>query len=702
MTQFIKNSSTALYPDGWVSMPQSFEYLGSESPTFYMHTSGDVTGTYSKGMKVQCEQELTPTAYWRFASSAPDVGSFVMTDIGTPTYTSGKFVNALTLGGSAALQITDTSTMKPTGDFTIGCWFKTSTTGVGQVIFQSYSVNTYNAGIFVGISTTNKLVLVTGKNSGTTANLDFHQVDGINIVTDGIWHHLVVTVKNNWAQVYLDGKIEVARYVMTPVYAATNYIRIGCQNLTGSNVNYFTGQIDDFLYLKDYAIDEQTIAYLYNGGTGREFNSALTNGTINLKKHFIITDIEYQNRVSDTLTSYWRFNESSGNAADYMETNNATAVNTPTFAAGKFDNAVTLVSASSQCFTMTDSASLKPVGDFSIGAWFKTSSTGVTQSIIQNYSANSNVGGYWLGIDTTNKLSAIVANYTGVTANANLYNILGPTTVTDGAWHQVTFTFKGQSMYLYLDGKLEVSRWIPIVPAYNATTYPRIGAQCNAGSNSNFFNGQLDDLFLMNGYALSQEQVYRLYLNNTPLASQISGSYTLQASGMTVISLYGGTDFALSNAPIRYPKYSFERCPYGFNLSRNKWSHWLQDFYTRSVDPAAGSYYNLGSLAITAPKGDWICSTDIDAYSQYASAGSDIVFNLSPVINGATIFTNLVKYTYGYYVNPMTINLNELIYFRSSIVLYLLAMSTVNSTLICFYANSNTHPITVKFTCPYI
>ena len=698
MTQFIKNSSTALYPDGWISMPQSFEYLGSESPTFYMHTSGDVTGTYSKGMKVQCEQELTPTAYWRFASSTPDVGSFVMTDIGSPTYTSGKFVNALTLGGSAALQITDTSIIKPTGDYTIGCWFKTS--GDGK-IFQSFSANTAIAGIHIGISS-GKLYTATGKNSGTTINLDFHEVYSRNLVNDGIWHHLVITSKNNWYQMYLDGRLETSQYVMTPVYAATNYIRIGCYCTTGANSIYFTGQIDDFLYLKDYAVDEQTVAYLYNGGTGREFNSTLTNGTINLKKHFIITDIEYQNRASDRLTSYWRFNESSGNATDYMGTNNATAVNTPTFAAGKFDNAVTLVSASSQCFTMTDSASLKPTGDFSIGTWFKTSSTGVIQSIIQNYSVNSNAAGYWLGIDTTNKLSAIVANFTGTTANANLFQILGPTTVTDGAWHQVIFTFKGQSMYLYLDGKLEVSRWIPIVPAYNATTYPRIGAQCNAGSNSNFFNGQLDDLFLINGYALSQEQAYRIYLNNTPLTSQISGSYALPASGMTVVSLYGGTDFALNNAPIKYPKYSFERCPYGFNLSRNKWSHWLQDFYTRTLDPAAGTYYNLGSLAITAPKGDWICSTDIDAYSTYESNVVDYIFSLSPIISGATSFPTLVRYSYGYYHLSNSITIDELVYFRASTVLYLLAMSTVNGTVLCFVGTSNSHPITVKFTCPYI
>jgi hypothetical protein len=65
-----------------------------------------------------------------------------MANIGTPTYTAGKFSNALTLNGTdQALAITDHADFKPTGEFTIGAWFKTSNTGAAKMIFASYSMN---------------------------------------------------------------------------------------------------------------------------------------------------------------------------------------------------------------------------------------------------------------------------------------------------------------------------------------------------------------------------------------------------------------------------------------------------------------------------------------------------------------------------------------------------------------------------------
>ena len=50
-------------------------------------------------------------------------------------------------------------------------------------------------------------------------------------------------------------------------------------------------------------------------------------------------------------------------------------------------------------------------------------------------------------------------------------------------------------------------------PAYNATSYVRIGCYNAAGSNSQFFNGSMDEIFL-SGTALSSDEVLALYNAN--------------------------------------------------------------------------------------------------------------------------------------------------------------------------------------------
>src|SRR3569832_238203 len=71
-----------------------------------------------------------------------------------------------------------------------------------------------------------------------------------------------------------------------------------------------------------------------------------------------------------TPTSYWRFDEASGNAADATATGNTLTNNgTATYSAGKINNAAVLVSGSSQYFSHADNASLSVTGDFTWTGW---------------------------------------------------------------------------------------------------------------------------------------------------------------------------------------------------------------------------------------------------------------------------------------------------------------------------------------------
>ena len=270
-------------------------YASVDGPTQTATITGDSTAAIYPGVRLKYQQTQAIQNYWTFdATNADSKGTAVMANIGVPTYTAGKFSNALTLdGASQALSITDAAAFKPTDNFTIGCWFKTSNTGAGKMLFQSYSQNTNRAGINLYVSSTNTLSFESGNNTGSTT---YTSMNGSTTVTDGNWHYVVVSFRNNFSQMYLDGKLETSGYMMTPSYAATNYVRIGCQNNSGANITWFNGQIDD-LFLAAYAWDEQTVLAKYVSTTAQGTSD------VTMQKFALVTASSYSN-PSTTVTMF--------------------------------------------------------------------------------------------------------------------------------------------------------------------------------------------------------------------------------------------------------------------------------------------------------------------------------------------------------------------------------------------------------------
>lgn len=287
-------AATAQSGSGWVLAP-ALTFGAADGPSFTATATGDVTNLLYPGVRVKGQQVQALSNYWTFdTNNADSKGSAVMADIGTPTYTAGKFGNALTLNGTnQALSITDAAGYKPTGEFTLGCWFKTSNTGAYKNIFQSYSQNPNASGINLRVTDTNLLNFTSGPNvSGSVYSLS-----GTTTVTDGNFHYAVVSYRNNFVQVYLDGKLEMSGYIATPAYAATNYVRIGCGSYAGVNQHWFNGQIDDLFLINGYALDEQTIKAKYDAATAQG-TSDLT-----LTKYFLCTKSSYS-APNTTVTLY--------------------------------------------------------------------------------------------------------------------------------------------------------------------------------------------------------------------------------------------------------------------------------------------------------------------------------------------------------------------------------------------------------------
>jgi len=107
---------------------------------------------------------------------------------------------------------------------------------------------------------------------------------GLTTVTDGNWHYVVVSYRNNFAQIYVDGNLDGSSYLPTPTYhGSTNHVQIGrlWQTDTGFS-QYFNGQIED-MFISAYAWDEQTIAAKYAA------NSAQGTADVSITKYAIIS-----------------------------------------------------------------------------------------------------------------------------------------------------------------------------------------------------------------------------------------------------------------------------------------------------------------------------------------------------------------------------------------------------------------------------
>lgn len=283
---------------GWVSANETWTFASADSPTYTFTVSGDVTGKYSRDMKVKFNQTLTSplTSYWTFNSSnsQDSVGANNGTDTAI-TYSTVKFGNGAVFNGTTSkIVIADSSTLKPTGDYTIGFWIKTNVSA--GVIFQSCSTNTNIAGITVQVSSTGKLQILTGDNTITTTTIGVSSITGNISIVDNILHHCVINVKNNYIQMYIDGKLDVLDYLLSPVYAGTNYIRIGCKNSTGTDTNFFTGSLDDIFFINGSTLDEQTIYNKYVSNTEQ------TNNSITITKFGVIVIPPTYSSPNTTIT----------------------------------------------------------------------------------------------------------------------------------------------------------------------------------------------------------------------------------------------------------------------------------------------------------------------------------------------------------------------------------------------------------------
>lgn len=181
-------------------------------------------------------------------------------------------------------------------------------------------------------------------------------------------------------------------------------------------------------------------------------------------------------------------------------------------------------------FSAVDGTDFQPTGVFTVGFWGKANSDTGLHTAFQSYSQNTNVAGWNIGINVPSigphKATFLIGPNTGTAYGA----VVGNTTIDDGVWHWVVGVWDGSNMYLYVDG---VSDATPVAwtnaPGYAATNYVRVGCEkYNTSAEAKFWNGNLDETFILNGTAWSSSTVSSFYKQFITGATNLKAYYQFE------------------------------------------------------------------------------------------------------------------------------------------------------------------------------
>lgn len=189
----------------------------------------------------------------------------------------------------------------------------------------------------------------------------------------------------------------------------------------------------------------------------------------------------------------WHMNESLGSNVpdDSGNGRDGTAINAPTWVAGKLNNALNF-NGSNQYIDFGSIAGFEYTDSFSAEAWIKTSA--VSYSIMGKALRSGTYKGWLLWLDASGYLEGyLFSNVPG----SNWIQVRGSTAgLHNSAWHHVVMTYSGTGtavgMSLYVDGALET----PTILKDTLTTTIINAANFNIGSVDNgslLWNGWIDE-----------------------------------------------------------------------------------------------------------------------------------------------------------------------------------------------------------------
>jgi hypothetical protein len=237
--------------------------------------------------------------------------------------------------------------------------------------------------------------------------------------------------------------------------------------------------------------------------------------------------------LTTNLVSYYKFDESSGNAADSVGSNTLTNINTVTFVAGKINNSTNLVRASSQYLRITNASQsgLGFTGDFSISSWinFSSFSTANLYGISSKWRGSQ---GYFFFVgDGSNRIGLRI---NGTTASVSW-------TPSTSTWYHVVcvYTASAGSVDFYINGSQQGTTQTGLPTSITATDEQFAISTVNGTAvqdtpDNSYMDGKIDETGAWSR-TLNSSEVAELHAGGNGLSYPFVQTLTMVAATGTFV-----------------------------------------------------------------------------------------------------------------------------------------------------------------------
>ncbi|MEY2247454.1 LamG-like jellyroll fold domain-containing protein [Streptomyces sp. BF23-18] len=476
-------------------------------------------------------QRSGPTGYWRLGERG---GAEAASPLGDDL--AGSYLDGVRLGSAGVFADGDDTAASLTGDgaiempaeslgtntaMSLELWFKTNDPGV-LVSNQDADLGDTPTGWRPML-----LIDADGKVRGRTSGSG-NSLLSQTAVTDGKWHHVLLTGNEGMQALFLDGDYQAS--TTTGVVASRySHVFVGggysSSSWDGKDAGYrnFTGQIDEVAFY-----DKPLATFLKVGSTWQYLKwgagqTDIPTQHVQARRSLVTGRGDQYDGVAlaDAPAAYWRLGEDEGTAlgsavggsamdATFRPDNGGTSQldQAGVFGLGD-DRAVTL---GGEGTAEIPGSILAGATDLSAEMWFRTSTASAVLLSLQNAPIGQTPTSWRpaLNIDGSGKLRGefYLSGVSGATP------IISAQTVTDGEWHHVVLSGSTTTQALYLDGVKVGSLDGTIVDQSRPYAYIG-GGYASSGwtglaSNTYYFDGQVDEVALYRS-ALSADQVSAHY-----------------------------------------------------------------------------------------------------------------------------------------------------------------------------------------------
>jgi hypothetical protein len=438
-------------------------------------------------------------AYWKLEDVSDVNGVYTLTNTGTTTFSAGKINNAANFGDSNSTKSLKNESIQATAyPITVSMWIKPKVVN-GNDYFFSLADNTVH---YYGMKLrdTDDHIVFRSNNNAEAGDVD----TGIVAEVD-TWYHVVCNIINTThVTLYVNG---TATNSNATIFVASGLDRFMLGALGRSTpIEHYSGLIDEVGYW-GRSLTQDEVTALYNSGNG----------------------------VSDYLTlsavSYYKLDESSGDASDSVGSYTLTNNNTVAYTTAKINNGADFGTGADKCLTNTNDQGFSG-GNWSIAGWIKMN--------VEIGSGNQ----CFFGItDTGNKISFYAEyEYNSGTRRISFYREKGGVgiqgynynvTLGTANWYHIVITYDGTNVVGYVNGSAVGSGAASgngsgsiTVEGFTISGRPYTSADLNKG---NFIADEVGNW----SRALTAGEITTLYNSGTGNQYPFSQDYTLTAESGT-------------------------------------------------------------------------------------------------------------------------------------------------------------------------